>query len=159
MKLSVRRKLNTMKLNSRGCHWLPFGSRSMWLLRVSVAFWNPEIALNSSKKWRFPEMGVSPNHWSKWDFPWQTIIFGVPRFMETSTCHSFGDPWYSYSLFHAWADLSLCSDCSGWAAESVNRSRNLTFQSFKFDSIDLDLVPGISNTNQLLWLFSQKCSG
>ena len=39
------------------------------------------------EKWRFPEIGVPPNHLLKWEFPLYTIqLWGFP--METSKCSS-----------------------------------------------------------------------
>ena len=37
----------------------------------------------SKSKWRFPKIGVPPNHPFWWDFPLQTKHFGVPPFMES----------------------------------------------------------------------------
>ena len=35
-------------------------------------------------KCRFPNMGVAPNHFLKWDFPLETIHCMYPHFQETS---------------------------------------------------------------------------
>ena len=60
-----------------------------WWFLMSSAFhpeWKP---LWFSWIWRFPKMGVPPNHPFKWDFPLQTIHFGVPPCVETNCCTTY----------------------------------------------------------------------
>ena len=47
--------------------------------------------------WWFPKIGVPPNHPFKWGFPFSTIYFGVPPFMEPPpTCHPKVGPHQRY---------------------------------------------------------------
>ena len=68
----------------------------------------------SQSKWRFPEIGVPPNHPLKWDFPWnKPSIFGVPHFRKISkSIHRFRDPlgpgWHGRDRPHAHGNADLC---------------------------------------------------